>query len=267
MVGVHSGQETSVPGGDEAGGAHTPVKERPILFSGPMVRALLGGRKTQTRRVVKPMPKWAERFPICNPDGMAAGHQIWWWNGQHDRVGVAQDCPYGQPGDRLWVRESGLEQMRAPLFKLFAHDAGPNTFWTDSDGGRYGASYSETVGREGLLRSGGWKVRPSIHMPRWACRLVLEITDVRVERLLDCSDADARAEGLQWVMPGMWSVDRTLPIIGDDARQVYFELWDHINGAGAAEANPWVWAVSFRVLDQDAKATQPAKSQQEGEGA
>lgn len=224
------------------------VKERPILFSGPMARALLDGRKTQTRRVVKPMPKWAERFPICAPENMAAGHQIWWWDGEFDRVGVAQDCPYGKPGARLWVREA----------HAIYHAHGQHR----SDGLRWGpwghlpTRLSEdrtqiAYYREGFDRCDPGKWRPSIHMPRWACRLVLEITDVRVERLLDCSDADAQAEGLQWVTPGMWSVDRTLPIIGDDARQVYFQLWDHINGAGAAHTNPWVWAVSFRVLSDD----------------
>ncbi|MGX5635345.1 hypothetical protein ACWKV8_03055 [Brevundimonas diminuta ATCC 11568] len=242
-------------------------KERPILFSGPMVRALLDARKTQTRRVVKPMPNWAEKFPICKPEGMAAGHQIWWWDGQHDCVGVAQDCPYGQPGDRLWVRESGLEQMRAPLFKLFAHDAGPNTFWTDSDGGRYGASYSGAVGREGLLRSGGWKVRPSIHMPRWACRLLLEITDVRVERLQAISEADAASEGVRRIGeeypsfadpgsawhkgPNLWTVDMGAGSFNaPTAAETFQMLWEHINGAGSWDANPWVWAVSFRVVDQ-----------------
>ncbi|HAL07219.1 MAG TPA: hypothetical protein DCP26_07685 [Brevundimonas sp.] len=231
-------------------------KERPILFSGPMVRALLDGRKTQTRRVVKPMPNWAEKFPICKPEWMAAGHQIWWWDGQHDRVGVAQDCPYGQPGDRLWVRESGLEQMRAPLFKLFAHDAGPNTFWTDSDGGRYGASYSEAIGREGLLRSGGWKVRPSIHMPRWACRLVLEITDVRVERLQAISEADALAEGIARFEGERFfhwepNPEPRHPRFNGVTPEAGFQfLWETINGDESWEANPWVWAVSFRVVEK-----------------
>lgn len=252
-----SSAKSVTPGGSVAGGA---VKERPILFSGPMVRALLDGRKTQTRRVVKPMPKWAERFPICDPDNMAAGHQIWWWDGEFDRVGVSQDCPYGKPGDRLWVKETWRPTTSLHPWDLDVTYRADGALRTIKDG--------EFGDRDWTMPKAAatGNVSP-LFMPRWALRLVLEITDVRVERLLDCSDADARAEGLQWVTPGMWSVDRTLPIIGDDPRRVYFELWDHINGAGAAEVNPWVWAVSFRVLDQEAIAKATAGETRNAEGA
>ena len=253
-------------------------KERPMLFSAPMVRALLAGRKTQTRRIVKPMPQWAERFPICAPDNMAAGHQIWWWDGEYDRVGVSQDCPYGAPGDRLWVKESGLHK-RGPLFELFIHDASPDCYWASPDHGgekltpqargKRGAGIGPALTRD-QHKGMGFKARPSIHMPRWASRLTLEITEVRVERLQDISDADAQAEGLEWVTPGMWSVDRTLPIIGDDARKVYFDLWDHINGSGSAAENPWVWVVSFAILKaratQDAETLSRTKANRRGEG-
>lgn len=220
------------------------VKERPILFSGPMVRALLDGRKTQTRRIVKPMPKWAERFPICKPDGMAAGHQIWWWDGEFRGTGVAQDSPYGKPGDRLWVKETWR-----PIESLGPWDM--DVIYR-ADGERRTVKDGEFGDRDWSMPKAAatGNVSP-LFMPRWASRLLLEITDVRVERLLDCSAADAQAEGLQWVTPGMWSVDRSLPIIAHEARTAYFELWDHINGAGAAEANPWVWAVSFRVLSDE----------------
>lgn len=214
------------------------VKERPILFSGPMVRALLDGRKTQTRRIVKPRrgsslfaleddgtPVWADSY-IMDP-----GNAEW----------RMRDNPYGVPGDRLWVKET--------------HAIVPRTAYAMSEGVqqtlRPDDNHDAAVYFADWERSKPGRWRASIHMPRWASRLTLELTEVRVERLLDCSDADAQAEGLQWVTPGMWSVDRTLPIIGDDARQVYFELWDHINGDGAAEANPWVWAVSFRVLSDE----------------
>ncbi|MEN5176355.1 hypothetical protein [Brevundimonas diminuta] len=214
------------------------VKERPILFSGPMVRALLDGRKTQTRRIVKPRrhaslfaieddgsPVWADSY-IMDP-----GNAEW----------RMRDNPYGVPGDRLWVKET--------------HAVVPRTAYAMSEGVqqtlRPDDNHDAAVYFADWERSKPGRWRPSIHMPRWACRLVLEITDVRVERLLDCSNADAQAEGLQWVTPGMWSVDRSLPIIAHEARTAYFELWDHINGAGAAEANPWVWAVSFRVLSDE----------------
>ncbi|WP_286952302.1 MULTISPECIES: hypothetical protein [Brevundimonas] len=209
-------------------------KERPILFSGPMVRALLDGRKTQTRRVVK--------GPHFQPDAVkpndGGGVRVFSRGREVQLQRVA--CPYGVIGDRLWVREAW-----APV---------PATAYRHSEGVQQVVNPDDPY--LAAIFAAGWdrsipKWKPSIHMPRWACRLVLEITEVRVERLLDCSDADAQAEGLQWVTPGMWSVDRSLPIIGDDARQVYFELWDHINGAGAAEANPWVWAVSFRVLSDE----------------
>lgn len=220
------------------------MTDRPILFSGPMVRALLDGSKTQTRRSVKPMPRWADKFPICKPEGMKAAHEIWWWDGEHERVGVSQSCPYGKVGARLWVRETHS-----------IHGAHGTERSDDQRWGPWGGLPTRlnedltkiAYFREGFDRCGFSAWKPSIHMPRWASRLTLEITDIRVERLQDISEADAIAEGLSWVTPGMWSVDRSLPIIGDDPRKVYFELWDHINGKGAAAANPWVWAVSFEV--------------------
>lgn len=220
--------------------------ERPILFSGPMVRALLDGRKTQSRRVVKTPSAVAEDDPH---HWVFSGGQRWcdgrkefeFTSWPHDEaVTEWRPCPYGSTGDRLWVREAW-----APV---------PATAYRHSEGVQQVINPADPD--MAAIFAAGWdrsipKWKPSIHMPRWACRLVLEITDVRVERLLDCSDADAQAEGLQWVTPGKWSVDRTLPIISDESRTAYFELWDHINGAGAAEANPWVWVVSFRVLSDE----------------
>ncbi|WP_312144149.1 hypothetical protein [Brevundimonas sp.] len=228
------------------------VKERPILFSGPMVRALLDGRKTQTRRVVKPMRKQSFLTPELLASAPSVNIGEGWAGFAHPEGGPLTSirCPYGKPGDRLWVRET---------VACGACAGGPPSHWSPSfwrreqgtPANRNGLWYAadDLSPEKPITERGRWV--PGIHMPRWACRLVLEITDVRVERLLDCSDADAQAEGLQWAAPGMWSVDRTLPIIGIDAPQVYFELWNHINGAGAAEANPWVWAVSFRVLSDD----------------
>lgn len=217
------------------------VKERPMLFSGPMVRALLDGRKTQTRRIVKPRrhatlfaveddgsPVWSDSY-IMDP-----GNADW----------RMRDNPYGTIGDRLWVKETWR-----PIKSFEAWDMDV-TYLADS---------ARRTVKDGEFGDRDWNMPKAaatgnvspLFMPRWASRLTLEITDARVERLLDCSDADAQAEGLEWVAPGMWSVDRTLPIIGHDARQVYFELWDHINGEGAAAANPWVWAVSFRVIQSE----------------
>ena len=214
------------------------VKERPMLFSAPMIRALLAGRKTQTRRVVKPVPKWAKRFPICKPDGMAAGHEIWWWDGEFDRVGVSQDCPYGKPGGRLWVKETWR-----PIKSVLAWDMDVTYL---ADGARRTVKDGEFGDRDWTMPKAAatGNVSP-LFMPRWASRLVLEITDVRVERLNDCSEADAMAEGTQ--EPSL------VPIIGAcwSERDAYAKLWEHINGAGSWAANPWVWAVSFRVIQSE----------------
>lgn len=189
------------------------MADRPILFSKPMVRAVLAGTKTQTRRAVKhPLLKDLPRI-IDMGDG-------WWGN-----EAAQARCPYGQPGDRLWVREAwshdaeSLEQCRAS-----AEDA--------MGGGAYGPYYRATEVAPDTL---SWK--PSIHMPRWASRITLEVTGVRVERLQDISEADAVAEGVKnsLHLPG-----------GRFATENYAHLWWTINGDGSWEANPWVWAVEFK---------------------
>lgn len=208
------------------------MKERPILFSAPMVRALLDDRKTQSRRVVMPAPISQPRHPLVSfnhgvPEwsfGLAdqTSRGLRWWR-----------CPYGVPGDRLWVRERycldvGYDECPPADVPSFAR-----------------------VGYAATDKAQAWmgRDRPSIHMPRWASRILLEITDVRVERLQDISEGDAIAEGLEWIVPGIWSVAMSLPIVGDNPRAVYGALWDHINGEGAWAANPWVWAVSFKRIE------------------
>jgi len=205
------------------------VKERPILFSGPMVRALLDGRKTQTRRIVKPRrhaslfaieddgsPVWADSY-IMDP-----GNAEW----------RMRDNPYGVPGDRLWVKET--------------HAVVPRTAYAMSEGVqqtlRPDDNHDAAVYFADWERSKPGRWRPSIHMPRWASRLTLEVTEVRVERLNVISEADAQAEGSQ--EPSL------VPIIGAcwSERDAFAKLWEHINGTGSWDANPWVWAVSFRVL-------------------
>lgn len=226
------------------------MKARPILFSGAMVRALLGGTKTQTRRIVKGVPSWDHFGRDIMDWGLSGIHQA-----EDDLVGTDQwaldvqtdvdahsrqiiRCPYGSPGDLLWAKE---RLARSPDLWTYVAD-GAEVGWP----------------ARGVLAGKRLDYAPSIHMPKVASRLTLRITDVRVERLLECSDDDARSEGLQWVAPGMYSVAGDLPIIGSDPRQVYFDLWDHINGAGSAAANPWVWAVSFEVLRQNVEtALQP----------
>ena len=200
--------------------------ERPILFTASMVRALLDGSKTQTRRVVKlphqnPLGKW-ESFDWGGPNGgrTAQGETVPFQQTiAHTRTGEIICCPYGQPGDRLWVRET----WAAP----HSEDARPpRAIQCDQMRIHYAAS----EGRGGLL----W--RPSIHMPRWTSRVTLEIVSVRVERLQTISRGDAMGEGCPF--PNMAQ--------GDDPRQWYADLWEQINGPGTWVANPWVWVIEFK---------------------
>jgi hypothetical protein len=184
------------------------MKERPILFSAPMVRALLNGNKTQTRRIVKrlevrdgmPEPEWAS---------------------------LLKCCPYGQPGDRLWVRE---------------------TFNRTNPGGNDGHYFFRAT-EANEFPDAIWK--PSIHMPRWASRITLEVTGVRVDRLQDISESDAVAEGCAKNHNGYyWGAPHPVSGLKQMASAVgaYRDLWESINGPGSWDLNPWVWCVSFKVV-------------------
>jgi len=197
------------------------MAERPILFSAPMVRAILAGTKTQTRRVCKldfragmPEPE-LQSFRRC--------------------------CPYGQPGDRLWVRETWRyadwteegephieygdgarqlvddfpEEWASRLMDTWTALSAPSNFDIDN-------------------RAADRRWRPSIHMPRWASRITLDVTGVLVERLQAISERDALAEGVG------------SPITRDCKVPKFMALWESINGAGSWDANPWVWVVEFR---------------------
>lgn len=171
------------------------MKERPMLFSAPMIRAILAGTKTQTRRTVKPSKYVAMSSTAIRLSGDPA----------------KLPCPYGNVGDRLWVREAFCDARQAAAGRVL-----------------YRAS-DDTACR--------WT--PSIHMPRSASRITLEVTGVRVELLQAVSRGDAMAEGCPFANMAT----------GPDPRQWYAELWDQINGAGAWDANPWVWAVSFKRVE------------------
>ena len=221
------------------------MKERPILFSGPMVRALLAGSKTQTRRVIKDQ-SIGERFSHMTEDGRA--HLEWLgtpccgtgvWDVPEYSAQVA--CPYGQPGDRLWVRESfmpvPLEAAPGPSQTPWsiAYAAGSQTELLAP------SSYNPT-----LYNYERWT--PSIHMPRWASRITLEITSVRVERLQDISEADALAEGIVRQPDDGFGLADTTHYHYTDPRNSYWSLWESINGDGSVEANPWVWVVEFKPV-------------------
>jgi hypothetical protein len=213
------------------------MKERGILFSAPMVRALLAGTKTQTRRIVKPQPSlhhylqpmWGTSPP---PNPVEFGEKWLWREAGPDYPDDASDnrhCPYGVPGDRLWVRETWAAQHDFDSFK-------PSEINWDA---RW--HYLATEERGGLL----W--RTPIHMPRWASRITLEVTGVRVERVQDISEEDAKAEGVTLgELVDVLANGEPSKAVYFDARTAYAHLWCAINGADSWKANPWVWAISFR---------------------
>lgn len=187
------------------------MTERPILFSGPMVRAILDGRKTQTRRLVVCRSKRATDFDLWLQEA---------------------ECPYGQPGDRLWVRETWGRSTDLVRGYVYATD--------------------QHVSRFDIL---GERWTPSIHMPRAASRLSLEVTSVRVERLQNISEEDALAEGIRedgepWASEYGWGVADRRVWAANTARQRFEYAWDRINGDRAAWAsNPWVWCVGFKRVE------------------
>ena len=225
------------------------MKERPILFSGAMVRALLDGSKTQTRRAVK--------LQVQHDDSWVGG-----WKIVHKRVtqalltfnqlggkplgSDAAICPYGQPGDRLWVRETWV----CDDYRL---QQGP---YVEVPGAREALFYRADNEQPFEAPEGKfWK--PSIHMPRWASRILLEIVSVRVEQLNDCSRKDAIAEGIHRYEHIWRDCEYPLgnvayePVEGWPTRyscpvQAYQALWESINGAGSWDDNPWVWVVEFK---------------------
>lgn len=214
------------------------MKERPILFSAPMVRALLSGTKTQTRRAVRkqfaPDALVAE-VGATTPEGwQVSGHSGLWWDDAGACLEDAVRCPYGMPGDRLWVRET------------FAKIDGQTQPWIETD---YRATYTHG---DRLGDSLGIKKRwtPAIHMPRAASRITLEVTGVRVERLQDISEADAIAEGVgdQPRLAG-YSPKAGCQWEPQDPRDLYAQLWEQINGPGSWEVNPWVWVIQFKRLE------------------
>lgn len=202
------------------------MKERPILFSGPMVRALLAGTKTQTRRAFSPRMEKLMRAAAAMGE---VSHFLDEGSMQpNDLDYVRSFCPYGQPGDRLWVRESHW------WFKDECdHETGYYPPALTADDVEYRA--------DGESKRHGW--RPSIHMPRWASRILLEITGVRVERLQDVSEADCRAEGAH-------GGHGSIPGYGYSATPLehFRHIW--VSTGGDWDANPWVWVVEFKRVQQ-----------------
>ena len=223
-----------------------------------MVRATLADLKTQTRRIIKPQP--AAYMNVLSPQA-GGDHRVfpgqWSWGGNCGAGWMEKPftCPYGQPGDRLWVRENITQRQ---LVNFLTGEP------TKLISAAYAADDEDVEDERGFQVTPWWKGKkplPSIHMPRWASRLTLEITDVRVQRLQEISEEDARAEGVQCevVIDGQpmsgcywdyllncWS--GAFPNDAE-ARGSFRTLWESINGPGSWDLNPWVWAISFKRID------------------
>lgn len=219
------------------------MKERPILFSGEMVRAILAGRKTQTRRVVRPQPTFGDVSGVFGAWLFKTkGNE--WLIYPNAKEAVLRLCPYGAPGARLWVRET---------FQPFFAE-GVDCWGTDWKTGKgYAVRYVATDGIEEYYDEANEKLtdacKPAIHMPRWASRITLEITGVRMQRLQDISDTDASAEGVTYDPDlQVYHVETAVPC--NSARDAYACLWHKINGPGSWNANPWVWVVEFNAVKQ-----------------
>ncbi|MCF1487529.1 hypothetical protein LZ838_09160 [Pseudomonas sp. AA27] len=212
------------------------AKERPILFSGHMVRAILNGQKTVTRREIKPSMRSADSsFELHQQEDES-------WRPMHtfdescmDANGTEHPivCPYGQPGDRLWVREAWLAD--AQLDSIAPRDLSQGEpILYPADG---------SVRQTGCAMVSQGRGRPSIHMPRWASRILLEITAVRVELLQDITEEQAEAEGVNFLRH-VPDADETLT-----ASQLFECLWSSINGDESWNGNPWVWVVEFKRIE------------------
>lgn len=220
------------------------MKERPILFSAPMVSAILEGRKTQTRRVINPQPKG--KTLQSNLDGK-------WLSKKFNGLLLPKiedlpiHCPYGKIGDRLWVRETwSTVNLYGEIALAYKADGEvtrvvENESFQDEDGLiNYDdprlEKYSFAAWADDLLegKEGNWK--PSIHMPRWVSRILLEITNVHVEQLQDISESDCLKEGVG------------SPILRDCKKPKFMQLWESINGADSWTVNPWVWVVEFKII-------------------
>jgi len=228
------------------------IKERPILFNAEMVRAILDGRKTQTRRIINPQPEPHIQL-ITSKSGRHLADDF-----NNDLIYF--DCPYGKSGDKLWVRETFvietnqyadfLEEYDPPHadgrpVKTFNGDIWQQCHYKATD------STPELMYDDFYGPHCRWK--PSIHMPRWASRINLLITDIRVERLQDISEEDAIAEGVDETLlpdikvPSNSPMAKMLAIYKNNV-DIFSSLWESINGAGSWDLNPYIWVIEFELI-------------------
>lgn len=244
------------------------MKERGMIFNAEMVRAILDGRKTQTRRIVKGVPGshnfhgWVMSSTCAKDEGKAC-----WAVGKSPLLNqpIRMHCPFGDVGDRIWARETfqgplipedelseflgaNPDKFESPAYCEYAADGGPRPEYVDADDNT----------------RHGW--RPAIHMPRWASRITLEITGVRVERLNDISHEDAGREGIntevwdQTVVARNYAAEDEFFQFWSESMPNYVEmnelfrasfhsLWQSIYGEESWQANPWVWVIDFRLIE------------------
>lgn len=240
--------------------ANDTIKERPILFSAPMVRALLAGRKSQTRRMVKPaladpLLRLCGRSDPAQPLRELTGQEFCdgkfhVWSRTRPHCDLLFRCPYGQPGDRLWVKETWRMKLSPGTQRTDDADDGAS--------GRDGEDRIDTCPEiqyraQGDSDPGPWK--SALFMPRTASRISLEILAIRIERLQEISQTDAFAEGIRLPQPDLiYGTKTVLPscLNADDqdaARGMYRALWENINGRHSWDANPLVWVIEFRHLN------------------
>ncbi|QDY49821.1 hypothetical protein [Stenotrophomonas maltophilia] len=218
------------------------MREHPILFNGAMVRAILAGEKTQTRRLCKDMNAWVDQScrEVRHVDGLP----------HHFLLGAQAPieklrCPLGEPGDRLWVRETTVN-VEKHGYRGPVHLESEEGYATLQGGLAPGPDDVIDVEPHEIT------LRPSIHMPRAMCRLFLEITDVRVERLQAISEADAVAEGataavLQEIRLRHGHPRAAQPMVYEDSREIFADLWDSTGGDW--NSNPWVWVITFKRIE------------------
>lgn len=209
------------------------VRERPIIFTPENAQKVFEGTKTQTRRILKPQPAGnGDYWDLYNKGPEWA----FWLNDNRMSEPRTWPCPYGQPGDRLWIREHIWVPPHIS-YRMWRDgaDTWPKAMYRaemDSNDVEFGKEHK-------------WKSKPSIHMPRWACRTVVELTEVRVERVQEITEEDAKAEGCEPHAPSGFD--------GRVYRRPFECLWESINGKGSWALNPFVWVLSFRRLNNGAR--------------